>query len=227
MKKYSDLVGGGTFKRCFFSHPPLPIGEFCIHGGSCSTPVVKDADIYVGFDHLLWSCDKSYPWTPGHSFLFPIRDGYAPENTEQAKNLVEWLAMNLSAYQKIHLGCIGGHGRTGTILAALVYAVLGEKNAIEYVREHYCKKAVESQVQVDWLHAVYGITKATPSRRYNPQSFGDDLLDTGITHKSGGRYSSQYKSHHNRIDPTRAVANSTVEVSPLIKPFGIWGSNAI
>src|ERR1035437_1259129 len=44
----------GVYERCFTKHPPLKIvvkdKEYFIYGGSCSDPVVKDADIYVGFE---------------------------------------------------------------------------------------------------------------------------------------------------------------------------------
>ena len=37
---------------CYHSHPPLklPGTELVIYGGSCISPVVKDADVYIGFD---------------------------------------------------------------------------------------------------------------------------------------------------------------------------------
>jgi len=52
----------------------------------------------------------------------------------------------------VEFGCIGGHGRTGTILACLVALVKGPSfstnDAIDWVRENYCQKAVESAPQV-------------------------------------------------------------------------------
>jgi hypothetical protein len=40
----------------------------------------------------------------------------------------------------------------------------GIEDAITYVREHYCKKAVESSTQVAFLHKQYGI-KVVPGSR--------------------------------------------------------------
>jgi hypothetical protein len=52
--------------------------------------------------------------------------------------------------------CIGGHGRTGTCLTALMI-VAGENyyDALDHIRDKHCKKAVESVAQTKYLHAVY------------------------------------------------------------------------
>lgn len=56
----------------------------------------------------------------------------------------------------VQIGCIGGHGRTGTF-AALVGLSLGRFNssgaAMAWLRENYCKDAIESKVQEDSVHA--------------------------------------------------------------------------
>lgn len=55
----------------------------------------------------------------------------------------------------VEIGCVGGHGRTGTLTAALVIKLMDmdSEEAITYVRENYCKKAVESKGQKDLLKA--------------------------------------------------------------------------
>ncbi len=52
--------------------------------------------------------------------------------------------------------CVGGHGRTGTALAAMAIAVAGQENgeAIELVREIYCSQAVESIAQEKYLEVL-------------------------------------------------------------------------
>lgn len=52
--------------------------------------------------------------------------------------------------------CLGGHGRTGTALAALAIAGLrmDAKAAIEHVRSRYCPQAIESKVQEDYLYRL-------------------------------------------------------------------------
>jgi hypothetical protein len=157
-----------VYERCFHNHKPLKITvadkDYFIYGGSCSDPVVKDADIYVGFERFMKDSTQSYPWSSGASFTFPIVDGNVPTSVDDTKMLLKYLADNLAAGKKIHIGCIGGHGRTGTILAALVTYMTGNKDSIEYVRKNYCEKAVETTTQIQWLNKHWGIEKATPSK---------------------------------------------------------------
>lgn len=154
-------------ERCYKSHPALklPGTELVIYGGSCINPAVPDANIYIGFDGGMTFTGKQYPWTEGHEILFRVTDMSAPKDATQFKKLVDWTGEQLAGGMKIHCGCIGGHGRTGTFLAALVSAH-GEKDAIEYVRTHYCKKAVESTEQIKFLAKTFGITEAKGSKSW-------------------------------------------------------------
>jgi hypothetical protein len=163
-----ELLGtaGTVVESCYRSHKPLVLGDtgLSIHGGSCSSPVIKDADVYIGFDGIMTFTERSYPWNPGHEILFRIADRHAPANAAEFRKLVDWAAEQLHAGKKVHCGCIGGHGRTGTFFAALVSVMLGEKDAIAYVRERYCKKAIESEEQIRFLVKEFGITAAAPRR---------------------------------------------------------------
>src|ERR1017187_10449077 len=153
---------------CYESHPPLQIGDYTLYGGSASSPVVKDADIYVSLQGGS-TCGKiSDPWdADGHviEIQYRIADTYAPANIPRFKKMVEWLCNQLQEGKKIHVGCIGGHGRTGLVLAAIV-AQLGEPDAIAYVRKHYCHKAVESKEQVEFLVKHFGVTPAKANKSY-------------------------------------------------------------
>jgi len=153
---YVSSVG----ERCFKSHKPLtlPGSELKIYGGSCCSPSVLDADVYIGFDSGMEMTQKSWPWKKGAEFMFRIPDMGVPASPDEFKKLVSWTRKQLEAGLKVHCGCIGGHGRTGTFLAALC-SDFGEKDAIKYVRANYCEKAVESTTQVNFLHEHFGITK--------------------------------------------------------------------
>lgn len=154
-----------NYQRCFHTHPALPLKDgLVIYGGSCATPAVQDADIYVGFDYSMPHNLREFPWNDGVWFNFPITDMKAPSDPEEFSRLIDWLILQLSANKKVHLGCIGGHGRTGTVLSALVARFLGRKDAIEYVRKNYCEKAVESKVQVDFLVKHFGVDAAEPAK---------------------------------------------------------------
>lgn len=207
---YRKTSGGS--KRCYHDHPALDINGMKVYGGSCINPVVTDADVYVGFDISMARHGHSYPWEKGESFLFYIKDMGVPSSVEDTKRLVEWLSVQLIAKRKVHLGCIGGHGRTGMILAALVMHMTGNKDAITYVRENYCGRAVESLEQVDFLAAHFGVhhapvhskTKATPA-----------FYDHGV--KSEWEANVPIKKYVGTPQLPSAVDKSL--------PASIWGSN--
>lgn len=157
---------GETFESCYKSHKPLHLSAGTLTGGSCSNPV-EGADIYVNLDRGAPLRRRKLPWTAGTEFDYPIADRHAPEDPALFKELIEWLAERLAEGKHVHLGCIGGHGRTGTVIAALVKTINGTKDAITWVRENYCKKAVETKEQIDFLVKTFGI-KAVEARAYAP-----------------------------------------------------------
>lgn len=54
--------------------------------------------------------------------------------------------------QRVEIGCLGGHGRTGTALACLaVLAGHPASDAVAWVRDHYCPKAVETDEQAAFV----------------------------------------------------------------------------
>jgi putative DNA primase/helicase len=134
--------------------------------------VVNNADVYVSLQQGM-SCERATKaWDVSKCDIsavqpefgleivevhFPIPDGQAPDDSKRFKYLISWLCTQLQAGKKIHVGCIGGHGRTGTVLVALVAELGVEKGAIQYVRKHYCHKAVESESQITFLQKHYGI----------------------------------------------------------------------
>lgn len=173
-KKWSSWGSStvGSYERCYHSHPALklPSTELVIYGGSCSDPKVCDADVYIGFDLSMSFTERHWPWKKGHEVLFRIKDMCAPDKPDEFRKLVDWTRKQLEAGLKVHCGCIGGHGRTGTFLAALV-STFGEKDAITYVRQHYCKKAVESSAQIEFLGKHFDIKSAKPSKSYASKSY--------------------------------------------------------
>jgi hypothetical protein len=183
-----------AYPRCYESHPPLTVGDHVIYGGSCIHPIVEDADVYIGFDHGMSQTDRTLPWVEGVEFLYPIQDMGVPKNVATFKKLVEWVAVQLTAKKKVHVGCIGGHGRTGLFLSALVKHVTGNENATEYVRENYCKKAVESTAQIDFLKAHFGIKPAAPTKGGNAEWAGA-VRATQVK----GSYSSTPVAHPRRL----------------------------
>jgi hypothetical protein len=164
---YADDDLPGAYAKCYASHGALllPGTDKVVHGGSCWTPSVKDADVYIGFDSGMQSTAMAWPWTPGDEVKYPVQDMSVPTDPATFKNLVTWTKAQLDAGRKVHCGCIGGHGRTGMFLAALV-SEYGERDAIAYVRKGYCVKAVESASQVAFLSRHFGVTRIEPTKTY-------------------------------------------------------------
>ena len=221
-----DNYNGGTKSggslSCYATHPPLKLGDHVIYGGSCINPVVKDADIYIGLDHGMYVSNRSYPWAedPRVEVFFPITDRQAPKDPVEFRKMVDWVCNQLQSGKKIHAGCIGGHGRTGTLLAAVTNVMLGEKDAIDYVRKNYCPKAVESHTQMDFLKKHYGITPA-PVKEY-----------TSTKAMGASNWPKNYDSEGNRTK--RASSSATLfnerygfkeleEVKPVAARGNIWG----
>lgn len=152
-----------SVKRCHHSHPALKIGGGVIEGGACGDPNLK-ADYLILLDDFQRGIFLP-PWEGRFQIRFPIRDGDAPDPKKLDK-LVDWIGGELAKGKKFHIGCFAGHGRTGTVLAAIVAKVHGEPDAIKWLRKNYCKKAVESHAQVDMLVKHFGVKKAAPSKAH-------------------------------------------------------------
>lgn len=170
------------YVSCYHSHPPLPLPgtDFVIYGGSCSSPVITDADVYIGFDYGMKF--KGRPWHPSPvtEVLFEVQDMGVPKDVAEYQLMVEWTKNQLILGKKVHCGCIGGHGRTGMFFAALVSS-FGEPDAITYVRKNYCEKAVESSSQVKFLGLNFGVLPAIGAKEYSSSH-----STKTSSHKDGG-----------------------------------------
>lgn len=209
-----------TYPRCFETHPALPIGPYFIYGGSCSSPMVSNADIYIGFDTSMSMTTKRFPWNEGEEVLYRIPDMGVPANAEDFKKFIAWLALQLIALKLVHIGCIGGHGRTGTVLAALVTHMTGELDSISYVRKHYCEKAVESATQVRFLNMHFGIKEVSGCKEY------------AGGHGSKDWYASKgYPTASNPMNKPKTPATPTALPKGVYKaqftknPMCIWGDS--
>ena len=58
--------------------------------------------------------------------------------------------------ERVEVGCLGGHGRTGTALACLaVLAGHPAGDAVNWVRAHYCSRAVETPEQEAFVAVMH------------------------------------------------------------------------
>lgn len=179
VKKAKASSTSSGYQKCAHSHPALTIdGVGDIQGGSCYTPQGKyDVEILLCYGATLPR--NILPWETT-LVRYAITDGMTPSDFKAFDRLIDWTIGQMKSGKKVHVGCIGGHGRTGLFLSALVAKATGNKDAITWVREHYCEKAVETTAQVTWLHTKYGITKAKPSKNL-VSSFGTKSSKAGKT----------------------------------------------
>lgn len=204
------------FKRCFETHPALKVGGFEVFGGSCSSPIHDDADVYVGLDMSATITQQSYPWEAGESFLYYIQDMGGPKNPESFIKMINWLSEQIKAGKKIHVGCIGGHGRTGMVLSALVAVMDKNPDCIQYVRDNYCEKAVESIAQIKFLGQHFGANPVEPSKQHYsaPKSKGYlHALDDGLYRDTKDDYPQ---------DPVKGYG--AVGITKIEKPRGNYDS---
>jgi hypothetical protein len=236
------------YEKCYKSHPPLQLGKWKIYGGNADTPIHEDADIYVSLQAGSTVGCLYDPWEAGGviEVKYPITDCRVPDNLPRFKKMITWLCNQVQQGNKVHVGCIGGHGRTGVVLTAIVAELLGEKDAIQYVRKNYCDKAVESEAQVEWLMKHYGVSKAPAAKgftSYTSTGSTGNLWDDYSPKKSGmgftpsskftsGTISKNFEDYQKnknaslvdaparKVVPTVAVKSSVKHIN---SPRSIWG----
>ena len=92
----------------------------------------------------------------GALVYWPWKDFSAPGDVEQSTRRVLELHEEHVAGKIIEVACFGGHGRTGTLLAILAALHQGwpEHQAVDRLRQAYCKRAVETPSQEQFVCAV-------------------------------------------------------------------------
>ncbi|MFC7619493.1 protein-tyrosine phosphatase family protein [Microlunatus sp. GCM10028923] len=97
-------------------------------------------------DHGLY-LDQAWspPWPHDH---LDWPDFGVPADTDQLITTLRSVLDRARSGQRVELGCLGGHGRTGTALAVLaVLAGRRPDEAVAWVRTTYCDRAVETAEQ--------------------------------------------------------------------------------
>jgi hypothetical protein len=79
-------------------------------------------------------------------------DRGVPSDPERAAAQITEAFARARAGERVEIGCLGGRGRTGTVLAAMaVLARVAPTEAVRWVREHYDAEAVETREQEEWV----------------------------------------------------------------------------
>ena len=93
------------------------------------------------------------PWAHDH-VLWP--DFGVPDDPAQVRDALRALLKHVDDGEVVQLGCLGGHGRTGTALA-FAAVLLGEQPdaAVTWVRRVYCPAAIETAAQEDFVERFH------------------------------------------------------------------------
>jgi protein-tyrosine phosphatase len=91
------------------------------------------------------------PWSHDH---LDWPDFGVPTDLIQVTITLRSLLERAGQGQAVEIGCIGGHGRTGTALACLaILSGLPGEEAVAWIRDQYCSEAVETAEQADFVIA--------------------------------------------------------------------------
>jgi hypothetical protein len=135
--------------------------------GALSICLTERADDF-GWDSFLDTQSISAPllakWGRPKAIHLPIKDyGTPPFPAEFWPDLTQTL-LDMSKVEPLDVivVCMGGHGRTGTVVSILAF-LLGLTNyedPIRWLRRVYCENAVESEKQAKYVYEVCGFPMA-------------------------------------------------------------------
>jgi hypothetical protein len=96
-------------------------------------------------------CDPQ--WQPtGPAVLLDWPDFGVPVDRTTADREILAAFELARAGQRVEVACIGGHGRTGTVLACMaILAGVPADEAVSWVRATYCQRAVQEPSQQYWI----------------------------------------------------------------------------
>lgn len=137
-------INGYTGRRFCHNGPVEVYPNLYLGSLAESSQMAEFCDILVPLAECygtIW--DKGFR---GEIWYYPIRD-YSILPDDVATQAVTKIVSALENKKKVGIFCLGGHGRTG-YLACLVLGALDYADPIRYVRENYCKLAVESNEQI-------------------------------------------------------------------------------
>jgi protein-tyrosine phosphatase len=96
-------------------------------------------------------CDPG--WTPTWlAELIDWPDYGVPADSQRAATQICAAFQRAQAGEHVEVGCIGGLGRTGTVLACMaILAGVPDGDAVTWVRENYNAHAIETPEQERWI----------------------------------------------------------------------------
>ena len=91
----------------------------------------------------------SPPWSHDH---VDWPDFGVPASIDELRRKLGALLERARRGERVELGCLGAHGRTGTAVACMAtLAGAPASDAVDWVRTHHCEKAVETPEQAGFV----------------------------------------------------------------------------
>jgi protein-tyrosine phosphatase len=149
----------GSYRQCEHAQQPVALGwddETTVyasaHFDKYERTETPDLAIWLADS---WRCDVP-------SFVIDWPDYGLPNlSVAQFLYIAEHALSEIRNGLFVETGCIGGHGRTGTMLACLDVLASGDRadgqESIDYIRSAYCSKAIETKTQ-EWFIKVIAAT---------------------------------------------------------------------
>ena len=92
-------------------------------------------------------------WAPTWpAVLLDWPDLGVPTDRAEADRQIRAAYERAKAGERVEVACIGGHGRTGTVLACMaILAGVPAQEAVAWLRSVYCPRAVQEPSQQYWI----------------------------------------------------------------------------
>lgn len=135
---------------------PVQVGTHVIFPGG--SHYMQAASLFSGFD-LIVPLDHGYQEVvPYSSLVIPgLIPDFQPPSAGYKMFLQDTIIPELQGDGKVLVFCLGGHGRTGTVLAGLVALLEPDVvDPVDEIRNRYCDRAVETREQAEWIFALRG-----------------------------------------------------------------------
>lgn len=144
---------------CHETHPDLALGGGTLIGGNCRDHGRHaGVNLYVALDYGMAHPKFEAGAEPAQCIYYPIENMRVPNKPDKFAALIDFIVAELAKGKRVHVGCIGGHGRTGLVIGAVVarLGVAPDNDAIGWVRANYCKRAIETTGQENFLVVHFG-----------------------------------------------------------------------
>lgn len=93
------------------------------------------------------------------------QDFGVPGNRQEAVRRIIGAFERARSGERVEVGCYGGHGRAGTVLACMaILSGVPASEAVQWVRANYCRYAVESSEQERWAKEFQRPSRDEPQR---------------------------------------------------------------